>query len=153
METHNQPPAPKASALRRAARSPSDAKPNRTTPSASDPTEQLVFTIQAHTGKFLKAEKVDGNGTRSDISLDEAQTMVRTQRSEMIEAVLDEAFEAGISSIIDPGSDNEVREEPSEEDAEIRKILLHFIIGPETRDHIRERIINQFALDHSVFQW
>jgi hypothetical protein len=151
MTTSHRPPATKSSNPRRpAARSSSNGKPRRARSATRNQTEQLIFTIQAKTGEFVRAEKVDRAGTRSEISRSIARTIARKHRLEMIESVLDEAFEAGISSVIEPGSDDEASEDPSEEEAEVRKLLLDFIISPEVRDHVRRRMINRLMLDQAI---
>jgi len=128
----------------------SNPKRNSARSATGEQAEQFVFTVQADTGEFLRVEEVDFAGGRREISPTTARRMANKHRLKMIEAVLDEAFEAGISSMIEPTSDVETTKEASEEEAEVRKLLLDLIIGPEVRDHVRRRIINQLILDQSV---
>jgi len=109
--------------------------------------EQLIFTLRAGTGEVVKIEKIDAAGKRSDVSNDKAAELAGKKTMQEIEAALDLAFEAGISSLLDPGNDDEQPEESeSAEETEIRKLLLGLIIGRAIRRPLRRRIAQRLIL-------
>ena len=71
-------------------------------PAPGEGTEQIIFTMRAPTGEVLKVEKIDVGGNRRDLSKEEVAGLVGKSEESEIEDALDEAFEAGISSLLDP---------------------------------------------------
>ena len=121
----------------------------RRTPAAKN-TEQLVFTLHVGTGEVLKLEKVDVWGRRSDVREDIASALTSKTQLDDIEGALDEAFEAGISSVLSPSDNQHATTDASVEEKEIRKLLLQEIIRPEVRDHVRQRIMRSFLLAKTI---
>src|SRR6516165_9371826 len=79
-------------------------------PSAAEDIEQIIFTMRAATGEVVKVEKMDAGGNRHAASKEEIAGLVGHNEVKAIEEALDEAFEAGISSLLDP--ENELDESP-----------------------------------------
>jgi hypothetical protein len=74
---------------------------------------------------------------------------VDKQNLDEVEAALDEAFEAGICSVLDPGSEDETPEETAEE-MELRRTLLKLIIGREVRRRLQRRIVQRLILSRTL---
>jgi len=122
-------------------------EPVRTT--AGDGTEQIVFTIRAPTGEVLKVEKIDVGGSRRDLSKEEITGLVGKSEESEIEDALDEAFEAGICSLLDPRSEREESPETGDEVA-LRRELLTLIVGAGARRRLQRRIVQRLILSRAA---
>ncbi len=71
------------------------------------------------------------------------------QNHDEIEAALDEAFEAGIFSVLDPEGEDEAPEQSTEE-MDLRRVLLKFIIGREVRRRLQQRIAQRLVLARAL---
>jgi hypothetical protein len=112
-------------------------------------TFQLVFTLSAPSGAVVKIEKIDATGKRREVAMNETLTLVGEGNSHAIEAVLDEAFEAGISSVVEAGhADDDDME--SEEDTELRRVLLTGMVGAEIRHRLQRRLVQRLALSRTL---
>jgi hypothetical protein len=117
--------------------------------SAGHETFQLVFTLRAPSGAVVKIEKIDASGKRREVAMDETLTIVGEGNSHAIEAALDEAFEAGISSVVEAGpADDDDME--SEEDVELRRVLLTGMVGPEVRHRLQRRLVQRLVLSRTL---
>jgi hypothetical protein len=112
-------------------------------------TEQLIFTLRPTTGEVVRIEKVDSAGRRSDIPKDETVALAGKQGLGEIEAALDEAFEAGIFSVLDPGGNGEEAEETPEE-MDLRRVLLKLVIGREVRRRLQRRLVQRLILSRTT---
>jgi hypothetical protein len=112
-------------------------------------TEQLIFTLDATTGAVLSIEKVDRDGSRHEVPRDETVALAGKGNLHEIEAALDEAFEAGISSVLEPMGKDEPEDE-SEEDTELRHLLLMHIIGRNVRRRLQHRLLQRLALSQTL---
>lgn len=118
-------------------------------PSKSDqsPAKLLAFTIDPNTAQIVKLESLDANGARHELSDDEKATLVKDVHEDSLEEVVEQAFEAGIACVLDaePGLDTS---EESEEDAELRHLLLTPLIERSAAKHLMEReVLNRAILD------
>jgi 3-methyladenine DNA glycosylase/8-oxoguanine DNA glycosylase len=118
---------------------------------ASDETEQLVFTLRTSTGEVLRVEKVDPAGKRSEVPLDEAVGLAGTEDIEEIDAALDDAFEAGITSMFDSEVDLAECDEPAE-DLKLRRELLELIVGKKVRLRLQRRLASRLIVSRNV-EW
>src|SRR6516165_3995369 len=87
----------------------------------------LTVTIDANTGQIIKIEGVNGTRARHELSDAEKVSLAKKTGRATLEAIIEEAFEAGIAC----GLGEEVDEdEPveSEKDANIRHLLLRPLI-------------------------
>jgi hypothetical protein len=107
--------------------------------SKGGPIEQLIFTLRTATGEVVRIERVDATGKRGDVPRDETVGLVGKRDLEEIETVLDEAFEAGIAGILDPGDDDE--EPETSDEKKLHKFLLRLIIGRAIRRRLCDRIM------------
>jgi hypothetical protein len=118
-------------------------------PPQGDSTEQLIFTIRAAKGEVIKVEKIEADGKRREISKEEITAFVGKDELSEIENALDEAFEVGISGVLDPGGEGEESAETEEETA-LRRELLTLIIGTEVRRRLRHRIVRRLILSRAT---
>jgi hypothetical protein len=112
---------------------------------AGDGTEQIVFTLRVPTGEVLKVERLDVGGNRRSLSKEEITGLVGKSEESEIEDALDEAFEAGICSLLDPRSQIEERPETGDEVA-LRRELLALIVGGGARRRLQRRIVQRLIL-------
>src|SRR5271169_6227462 len=79
----------------------------------------LTVTIETKTGQIVKIEGVDAAGARHELSDEELARLAKERGKATLETVLEQAFEAGIASVLgDEGDEDEPQE--SEEDADLR---------------------------------
>ena len=114
--------------------------------------EQLVFTLCVATGQIVKVETVDSAGKRHEVRTDEAVELAGKDDMKGIETALDDAFEAGIISMLDPESDAEESNESDEsaEDLRLRRELLTLIIGSEVRRRLLRRLAGRLILTKKI---
>ncbi len=128
--------------------------PRRESPRAGGPedTEQLIFTLRPATGEVVRIEKVDTAGKRAEVAKEETIALADKRNLEEIDAALDEAFEAGIFSMLDPGGDGEAAGEGGEsaEELELRGVLLKLIIGREVRQRLQRRMRQRLVLSRTL---
>ena len=115
----------------------------------AEETKQLILTINTATGAVVKIEKIDEAGKRREIEEDEMLKLVGKDNFREIEAALDEAFEAGISSIFEPHADEEEIAE-SEEETEFRRVLLAGIIDRGVRRRLQRRLVQRLILAQTL---
>lgn len=118
-------------------------------PAAGDGTEQIIFTMRAPTGQVLKAEKIDAGGNRREFSKEEITSLVGKNEVSEIEDALDEAFEAGICSLLHPRSEVEESPETADEVA-LRRELLTLIVGAGVRRRLQRRIVQRLILSRTA---
>jgi hypothetical protein len=116
---------------------------------AGDGTEQIIFTIRAPAGEVVKVEKIDVGGNRRDLSKEEIAGLVGKSEENEIEDALDEAFEAGIRSLLDPRSEVEESPETGDEVA-LRRELLTLIVGAGARRRLQRRIVQRLILSRAA---
>jgi hypothetical protein len=116
---------------------------------AGGETVQLIFTLQAATGAVISIEKVDPDGKRHEVKPDETVALAGKGNLKEIEAALDDAFEAGISSVLEPTGEDEPQDE-TEEDAELRRALLARIISQNVRRRLQRRLAQRLALSQTL---
>ena len=119
---------------------------------AAEPVEQLIFTVDAATGTIAKIQKSDAHGKRHDMSLEETLALTDKDSLREIDATLDEAFEAGITSVLEPESKGPDRESSSPEDNELRHAMLEELVDRRVRRRLQRRLVQRLilskALDH-----
>jgi len=116
---------------------------------AGEGIEQIIFTMRSATGEVVKVEKVDAGGNHHEVSKEEIAGLVSKNEMSEIEDALDEAFEAGICSLLDPR--NEVEERPETEDElALRRELLTLVIGADVRRRLQRRIIQRVVLSRAA---
>jgi hypothetical protein len=113
-------------------------------------TEQLIFTLNTATRAVIKIERIDPTGKRSDVSDDQVLAKkVDKEVAHEIEAALDEAFEAGISSMFGQAREDEEQDE-SEEEVKLRQVLLRDIVGQDIRQRLQRRLVQRLILSRML---
>jgi len=125
------------------------AKKERPRHAAHEDIQQLIFTLDVATGGVVKIEKIDSHGKRHEMPREETIALAGKDNLHEIEAALDEAFEAGISSVLEPAGDDESGDD-SEEEMELRRILLTGIIGRDVRRRLQRRLIQRLILSRTL---
>ena len=125
------------------------AKRERTRHASGDETKQLIFTLNAATGAIITIEIVDTDGKRKEIPREETVALAGKDNLHEIEAALDEAFEAGISSVFEPTDDEEPSDE-TEEEKELRRVLLMHLIGRNVRRRLQHRLVPRLILSRTL---
>jgi hypothetical protein len=91
-------------------------------------------------------EKVDPDGKHQKLAKEEVLSLVGKDDFREIETALDEAFEAGILSVLDPGGDPEIEAkagDESDEEMELRRALLAGIVGRGVRRRLQRRLVQR----------
>jgi hypothetical protein len=112
-------------------------------------TVQLIFTLNEATGAVISIERVDPAWKRHEVQPEETFALAGRGNLREIEAALDEAFEAGISSVLEPSSPEEPQHE-SEEEAELRRALLASMISQNVRRRLQRRLAQRLALSQTL---
>lgn len=110
---------------------------------------ELVVTVNAKTGGVVKVEKIDSHGKRAEIANEELITLASEGGLHEIEMTLDEAFEAGITSVIEPESGDETNS-MSDEEVALRHELLAGIIGRGIRRRLERRLVQRLILSKAL---
>jgi hypothetical protein len=111
--------------------------------------EQIIFTMRAPAGEVIKLEKIDVGGNRRELSKEEIANLAGENEASEIEDALDEAFEAGISSLLDPIEEEEESPETGNEVA-LRRELLTLIVGAGVRRRLQRRIVGRLLLSRAA---
>jgi hypothetical protein len=114
-------------------------------PSATQP-ELFTITFDARTGEVVKFERVDANGVRQDLSESDRARLTGEKNEGRLGGILEQAFEAGISCVLG-GRGNLEDERESEEEAELRRLLLRQLIehSPAAR-YMQQDVMSRAAL-------
>jgi hypothetical protein len=129
--TANEDPATKPKTL------PGEGKGAKSPYTASEPArspELLSLTINAETGQIVKLETVDSGGTRRELSEEQKARMAQEKGEDTLEALIEEAFEAGIASVL--GGSAQFSPSESEEEEELRHLLLRPLIERSPAKHL-----------------
>jgi hypothetical protein len=98
----------------------------KSTSSSSGPTLRpnlVAFTIDADSGRIVKVEKVDIAGARRDLSDEDAASLTKGRTVPTLEAIIEQAFEAGIACVLGDGIEQDEGQE-SKDDAALSRLLL-----------------------------
>ena len=83
----------------------------------------FAFTIDAGTGQITGLEKVDSSGARRQLSEQDKASLQASKSWHTLEAIVEQAFEAGIACAL--GNEDEKEEaQESDDEAEVRRALL-----------------------------
>jgi hypothetical protein len=117
------------------------AKPGRTTAVKTDqPVHRLMtvtITIDADSAEVVRIEGVDATGSRHELSDEEKTSLMKERHEEPLGALVEQAFEAGIATVL--GHEEEEPTEETPEDAELRRELLAPLIERSGLAHLTER--------------
>lgn len=113
----------------------------------------LTFTIDAKTGQIVKFESLDESGVRHEVSDEEKANLARAGVGDKLEEIVEQAFEAGIACVLGGGDKAQTQE--SEEDAELRHLLLlplieHSMARRLMQGEVLNRAILGTLIQHSM---
>jgi len=126
----------------------SPAKPTLIEQSASWP-ERLAFTLDTSSGEVLKLESVDSAGHRSELSAKEKADLAKESCELDLKAVIEQAFEAGIASVL---GEEDKNESETKEDADLRRILLKPLIEASSAAKLMRREVLRRAIVQTLIQ-
>lgn len=138
-------------APRGASSEPSGASSGSTSPSsAPQPAphpDLLLVTIRAKTGEIVKVESADSSGSRHELTDEDKADLGKESAKATLEGLLERAFEAGIACMLGDGRQDEALEpEESEEEAELR----HLLLGPLIKDSPARRLMTHEVLSRAM---
>ena len=116
-----------ADAKRRGGKNPAPKSPTTSEP-ASD-SDLLTITIQAKTGQIIKIQSAEGGDGRNELSDQERADLLKKGAKDTLEALIEQAFEAGIACVLGDAVGRSEAEE-SEEEADLRHLLLEPLSRP-----------------------
>ena len=111
----------------------------------------FAFTIDATTAQIVKLESLDASGTSHELSEDEKESLAKGASKEGVEEALEQAFEAGIACVLGGEFAQDLVEDKakeSEEDAELRHLLLKPLIEHSAAKNLMKReVLNRAILE------
>src|SRR3974390_2991251 len=125
-----------ADAKRREGKNPAPKSPS--TSAAADDTDLFTITIKGKTGQIFKIQSAEGGGGRNELSDQERADLLKKASKDTLEALIEQAFEAGIACVLgDPIGHSEADE--SEEEADLRHLLLEPLIRQSPVQRLMQR--------------
>ena len=118
-----------------------------------DNSDLLTVTLHAKTGQIVKIERVNGHRAHHELSEKEKADLAKVSGKATLEAIVEEAFEAGIAYVLgDEGDEDDPME--SEKDANLRHLLLRPLIENSAakrlmRRDVLSRAILKTLIDHA----
>jgi len=136
-----------ADAKRRGGKNPAPKSPTTSEP-ASD-SDLLTITIQAKTGQIIKIQSAEGGDGRNELSDQERADLLKKGAKDTLEALIEQAFEAGIACVLGDAVGRSEAEE-SEEEADLRHLLLEPLIRQSPVQRLMQReVLSRATLPRS----
>jgi hypothetical protein len=125
----------------------------KTSSSAEQPAAKnlIAFTVEADTGRVVKIESVDAAGEHHELSEDVRASLARKQAKATVEAVVEQAFEAGIDVVLGASAEAE-GPDADEEDADLRRVLLRSLIRHSPAKRLVQREVLAQAIVGSLIE-
>jgi hypothetical protein len=98
----------------------------------------LTVTFQAKTGQIVKIEGVNSSGAHHELSDEEKASLANATGNATLEAVIEQAFEAGIACVLGDEADEDDPSE-SEKDANLARLLLQPLIESSAAKRLMRR--------------
>jgi len=111
----------------------------------------LAFTVDVDTGQVVKIESVDTAGERHELSEDVRAGLASKQEKATVEAVVEQAFLAGIDVVLGAPGEGEAPE-ADEEDADLRRVLLRSLISHSPARRLVQRDVLARAIVGSLIE-
>jgi hypothetical protein len=141
-----------------------EAQANASSPKASERVEErskhglgpsqpdlFALTISADTGEIVKLEKVEGSGTRRDLRDDDAVGL-SDKAALTLDALVEQAFEAGIACMLGVQTESAEAEE-SDEEADLRRALLMPLMeNTWAKDSLKREVLGKAILASAIAQ-
>ena len=105
----------------------------------------LTVTIDTKTGQIIKIEGANGARTQHELSDEEKASLAKTTGRATLEAIIEEAFEAGIACGLGEEADEDEPVE-SEKDANLRHLLLRPLIENSAAKRLMRRDVLSRAI-------
>ena len=107
----------------------------------------LTVTIHAKTGQIVKIERVNGPDAHHELTAEEKASLAKESGRATLEAIIEQAFEAGIAYGLGEGGDEDDPME-SEKDANLRHLLLR----PLIENSAAKRLIRRDVLSRAILK-
>ena len=105
----------------------------------------LTVTIDTKTGQIIKIEGANGTRARHELSDEEKASLAKKAGRATLEAIIEEAFEAGIACGLGEEADEDEPGE-SEKDANVRHLLLRPLIENSAAKRLMRRDVLSRAI-------
>jgi hypothetical protein len=105
----------------------------------------LTLTIHAKTGHIVKVERVDSTGAHHELSDEEKTNLAKERSKATVEAIIEQAFEAGVACVLG-GADGEDDSPESAKEADLRRLLLR----PLIEDSPAKRLMQRDTLSRAI---
>ena len=138
-----------ADAKRRAGKNPAPKSP--TASELAPDADLLTITIQAKTGQIIKIQSAEGGGGGKELSDQERADLLKKASKDTLEALIEQAFEAGIACVLGDAIGRSEAEE-SEEEADLRHLLLEPLIRQSPVQRLMQREVLSRAFLGTVVQ-
>jgi hypothetical protein len=114
--------------------------------------ERFAFTFDVHTGTVVTCESVDVAGRRHKLSKGEKIDLGKENHVPTVEALLENAFEAGIACVL--GDDRQARatERETPDDEDLRRILLKPLIERSAAAQLMKREVLRQAIVQTLLE-
>ena len=119
--------------------------------SSSHSSDQWALTIDAKTGHIVKIESVDSRGAHHELSDKEKANLAKEKSKATVEAIIEQAFEAGVACGLGY-VDGEEDPPESAKDAEVRRLLLRPLIEDSAAKRLMQRDILSQAILATLIQ-
>jgi hypothetical protein len=113
----------------------------------------FALTIDADAGQIVKFEKVDSSGAPRDLSDDEKTQLATRKTGQTLEAIVEQAFEAGIGCLLGEQRPEKGQARESQEEAELRHVLvLPLMDKSSAHDLLRKDVLGRAILATAIQQ-
>jgi hypothetical protein len=126
-------------------------KSNATGASPSRP-ERFAFTFDVSTGTVIGFESVDTAGRRHKLSKSEKIDLARESNGPSLEALLENAFEAGIACVLGDDRQAKATEHETKDDESLRRILLKPLIEESSAAQLIRKDVLRQAIVHTLME-
>ena len=114
-----------------------------------DNSDLLTVTLHAKTGQIVKIERANGPRAHHELSEKEKADLAKVSGKATLEAIVEQAFEAGIACALGDEADEGDEDEPpeSEKDTNLRYLLLRPLVdNSEAKRLLRRDVLNRAIL-------
>lgn len=113
---------------------------------------RFALTFDASTGAVITFESVDTAGRRHKLSKTEKIDLARESNGPSLEALLENAFEAGIACVLGDDEQGKATEHETKEDEGLRRILLKPLIEESSAAQLIRRDILHQAIVQTLIE-
>jgi hypothetical protein len=110
----------------------------------------LTVTFRTKTGQIVKIEGVTGSGTHHELSDDEKAILEKQMGKATLEAIFEQAFEAGIACALGDEADEGDEDEPLESEKDTN--LRHLLLRPLVDNSAAKRLLRRDVLSRAILK-